>query len=104
MDLVEVGSRTMQVRCIYVGYWKHETHNSQKKRRKNRSAVHGMCMALRTFKLALANDIPFYSKGDALEYVSVSSGAKRALSLDTLTPGASILREKGMSRIAGSSS
>ncbi len=56
----------------------------------------------------IANDIPFYSRRDALEYVSVSSGtkrlAKRALSLDKLTPGASILREKGMSRIAGSSS
>jgi len=59
-------------------------------------------------KLANANDIPFYSRRDALEYVSVSSGTKRlakwALSLDTLTPGASILREKGMSRSAGSSS
>ena len=59
-------------------------------------------------KLAIANDIPFYSRRDALEYVSLSTGtkrlAKRALSLDTLTPRASILREKGRSRIAGSSS
>lgn len=99
----------MQVRCIYVGYWKHETHNSQKNAEKT-GRLYTECTRRRyePVKLAIANDIPSYSRRDALEYVSVSSGtkrlAKRALSLDTLTPGASILREKGMSRIAGSSS
>ena len=98
----------MQVRCIYVGYWKHETHNSQKNAEKTGRLYTECTRRYEPVKLANANDIPFYSRRDALEYVSVSSGTKRlakwALSLDTLTPGASILREKGMSRSAGSSS
>ena len=98
----------MQVRCIYVGYWKHETYDSQKTQIKTRRLYTECARRYGPVKLAIANDIPFYSRRDALEYVSVSSGtkrlAKRALSLDTRTPGPSILREKGMSRIAGSSS
>ena len=59
MDLVEVGSRTMQVRCIYVGYWKHETHNSQKNAEKTGRLYTECTRRYEPVKLAIANDIPF---------------------------------------------
>ena len=47
MDLVEVGSRTMQVRCIYVGFGNTRLITRKKNAEKNRSAVHGMYTARR---------------------------------------------------------
>jgi len=56
----------MQVRCIYVGYWKHETHNSQKNAEKTGRLYTECTRRYEPVKLAIANDIPFYSRRDAL--------------------------------------
>ena len=49
----------MQVRCIYVGYWKHGAHNSQKNAETTGRMYTECTRRDERVKLAIANDIPF---------------------------------------------